>query len=134
MCHRRRASWAWRRTSGPGSAGNVARSRTVRNEIVHLVVGVTDLGKALAVHDLVEDTRRSEMRGKVVGIVLAAIIPLDEGATAGRYDEIGGLHCVDQSVGALTGTGGGKEGQAEEGSGSASFAHGGCACCCCCCC
>lgn len=129
MCHRRRARWAWRRTFGPGSAGNVARSWAVRDEIVHLVVGVTNLGKALAVHDLVKDTRCSEMRGEVVGIVLAAVIPPDEGTAVGRYDEIGGYHCIDQSIVVMIGTGGGKEPQAEEGSGSASFAHGGGCCC-----
>ena len=96
----------------------------MRNEIVYLVVGVTDLGKALAVHDLVKDAGRSEMRGEVVGIVLATVIPPDEGAAVGRYDEIGGFHCVDQSIVVMIGTGGGKEPQAEEGSGSASLAHG----------
>ena len=100
----------------------------MRDEIVHLVVGVTDLSKALAVHDLVKDTRCSEMRGEVVGIVLLAVVPPDEGAAVGRYDEIGGYHCGDQLVGAMIGTGGGKEPQAEEGGGSASFAHG-CYCC-----
>ena len=96
----------------------------MRDEITHLIVGVTDLGKSLAVHDLVKDARRSEMRGEVVGIVLATFIPIDEGAAAGRYDEIGGFHCVDQSIVVMIGTGGGKEPQTKEGSGSASFAHG----------
>jgi len=52
----------------------------VRDQIKDFVIGVTDLRESFTVHNLVKDTRRSEMRREVVGIILAIAVPFDEGA------------------------------------------------------
>ena len=72
----------------------------MRDEIEHLVVGVTDLGESFAVHDFVEYTRRSKTGREIVRIVLAIVVPLDQGAAVFVCwdDEVGANHCVDQSV------------------------------------
>ena len=73
----------------------------MRDEIEHLVVGVTDLGESFAVDDFVEYTRRSKLGRDIVRIVLASsFVPLDQGAVVFVCwdDEVGANHCVDQSV------------------------------------